>query len=101
MGRTGHPGGSLEGESGSRGAAGSRPEEGGGLGRLTRLCWLHVGVPSDLGTCTVAEKSAFHTRLQGLVYPADWEGSDKIRFKWKEKPCLGGEIARAGMSSGQ
>lgn len=57
VGRTGHPGGSLEGESGSRGAAGSRPEEGGGLGRLTRLCWLHVGVPSDLGTCTVAEKS--------------------------------------------
>lgn len=47
------------------------------------------------------EKSAFHTRLQGLVYPADWEGSDKIRFKWKEKPCLGGEIASAGMSSGQ
>lgn len=59
-----------------------------------------MGVPSDLGTCTVAEKSgesAFHTRLQGLDFILQaGGGSDKIRFKWKERPCLGGEIASSG-----
>lgn len=42
-------------------------------------------------------ESVFHTRLQGLGFILQARGgNDKIRFKRKERPCLGGEIASAG-----
>ena len=53
--------------------------------------------PGDLLGGEKNRESVFYTRLQGLDFILQaGGGSDKIRFKWKERPCLGGEIASVG-----